>query len=74
MNRLKNGTIAVGAPGSQARKEAEAEDAKRGEMLEYFEGLCGPHLDPDIYHYSNAELKEAYDFSQSETLGAICGD
>jgi hypothetical protein len=30
MNALKNGTIAVGAPGSIARKQAETEDLLRG--------------------------------------------
>lgn len=31
VNRLENGTIAVGAPGSEARRQAEAEDADREE-------------------------------------------
>lgn len=30
MNHLKNGTIAVGAPGSEMRLQAELEDATKG--------------------------------------------
>jgi len=39
MNRLKNGTIAVGAPGSEARKRAEREDEMKSagnpELVDY---------------------------------------
>lgn len=36
MNHLKNGTIAVGAPGSEARLQAELEDASKGSSSPVF--------------------------------------
>ena len=30
MNHLENGTVAVGAPGSEMRRKAEIEDDRRG--------------------------------------------
>ena len=40
MNHLKNGTVAVGAPGSEMRRKAEIEDDLRGQGPHLFEGDC----------------------------------
>lgn len=32
----------------------------REEILAYFEELCGPHLDPDIYTRTDEDLAESY--------------
>jgi site-specific DNA-methyltransferase (adenine-specific) len=40
MNHLENGTVAVGAPGSEMRRKAEIEDDLRGQGPHLFEGDC----------------------------------
>lgn len=36
------------------------------ELIEYFEELCGPHLDPDVRDWSVEDLVEVYEHSQEE--------
>lgn len=38
----------------------------REDIIKYFEELCGPHLDPDIYTWSTADLIETYIHSLCE--------
>lgn len=55
MNHLEHGTIAVGAPGSIARAQAEHEDAIK--ELE----ARGIHIDPTLIHLSGIEaFRTAY--------------
>ncbi len=40
----------------------------RAEIIAYFEELCGPHLDPDIHSFTDADLQERYQLSQDDDL------
>ena len=48
----------------ECEDEGIPETNKRKEMIAYFEELCGPHLNSDIYLRTTDDIEESYNLSK----------